>query len=72
MRVCRSHPYCNDDRDINKYPVFWYRHQFSSEAENGDSFVVRSQNEIGRNFNPSIGDALGIVIDEQAIQILKD
>ena len=45
---------------------------FHLTLENGDSFVVRSQNEIGRNFNPSIGDALGIVIDEQAIQILKD
>ena len=45
---------------------------FHLRLENGDSFVVRSQNEIGRNFNPSIGDALGIVIDEQAIQILKD
>ena len=45
---------------------------FHLTLENGDSFVVRSQNEIGRSFNPSIGDTLGIVIDEQAIQILKD
>ena len=59
-------------RDINKYLVLRYRHQFHLTLENGDSFVVRSQNEIGRSFNPSIGDTLGIVIDEQAIQILKD
>ena len=64
--------YCNDDRDINKYLVFGTDTNFHLRLENGDSFVVRSQNEIGRNFNPSIGDALGIVIDEQAIQILKD
>ncbi|MGB2167045.1 MAG: TOBE domain-containing protein, partial [Candidatus Puniceispirillales bacterium] len=40
--------------------------------DNGDTFVVRSQNEINHAFNPSIGDKLGIVIDEKAIQILKD
>ena len=45
---------------------------FHLTLENGDSFVVRLQNELGRAFNPSIGDTLGIVIDEQAIQILKD
>jgi spermidine/putrescine transport system ATP-binding protein len=42
------------------------------ELDNGDAFVVRSQNEIGHAFHPTIGDKLGVVIDEQAIQVLKD
>jgi len=40
--------------------------------DNGETFIVRSQNTIHSNFNPAIGDRLGIFLEEDALQILED
>jgi spermidine/putrescine transport system ATP-binding protein len=40
--------------------------------DNGETFIVRSQNTIHSNFNPAIGDRLGIFLEEEALQILED
>ena len=40
--------------------------------ENGEPFIVRSQNTIHSSFNPAIGDKLGIFLEEDALQVLED
>ncbi|XDZ65897.1 ABC transporter ATP-binding protein [Alphaproteobacteria bacterium LSUCC0684] len=42
------------------------------ELDNGEPFIVRSQNTIHSSFNPAIGDKLGIFLEEDALKILED
>ena len=42
------------------------------DLDDGTQFVVRAQNTLKGGFQPSLGDTLGVFVDDNALKVLKD